>query len=68
MPSQMIILIVLGTFAAFGHHFSYRSLHGQVVQDSQWPVRFGTAVAFCIKTSFISSVETAYRQRAWVTP
>ncbi|KAF2964694.1 hypothetical protein GQX73_g8888 [Xylaria multiplex] len=66
MPSTMIALITLGILAALGHHLYYRSLHGQVVQDSQWPVRLGTAIAFFLKAVFISSIETAYRQHAWL--
>jgi hypothetical protein len=67
MPSQMVGLIFLGFFAALGHHLYYQNLHDQAVQDSHWPVRFGTAVAFFVKASFIASVEIAYRQQAWVS-
>lgn len=62
----MVGLSVLGFFGALGHHLYYQGLHDQLVQDSQWPVRFGTAVAFFIKAAFISSIEIAYRQQAWV--
>ncbi|KAI8951680.1 hypothetical protein F4801DRAFT_600985 [Xylaria longipes] len=64
-PFLMVALTVLGFFGALGHHLYYQSLHDQLVQDSQWPVRFGTAVAFFIKASFIGSIEIAYRQQAW---
>jgi hypothetical protein len=67
MLSLMITLIVLGAFGALGHHLYYQSLHGQRVQESQWPVRFGTALAFFVKASFIGSIEIAYRQQAWVS-
>ncbi|KAI1741957.1 hypothetical protein F4680DRAFT_464254 [Xylaria scruposa] len=66
MPFLMVALAVLGFFAALGHHLYYQSLHDQLVQESQWPIRFGTALAFFIKASFIGSIEIAYRQQAWL--
>ncbi|KAI0863438.1 hypothetical protein F4860DRAFT_468271 [Xylaria cubensis] len=66
MPFWMVTLAVLGFFAALGHHLYYQSLHDQLVQESQWPIRLGTALAFFIKASFIASIEIAYRQQAWL--
>ncbi|KAI0452176.1 hypothetical protein F5B21DRAFT_527180 [Xylaria acuta] len=66
MPFMMVALAALGLFGALGHHLYYQSFHDQLVQDSQWPIRFGTAVAFLIKASFIGSIEIAYRQQAWL--
>ncbi|KAI0102406.1 hypothetical protein GGR51DRAFT_527249 [Nemania sp. FL0031] len=66
MPCLMFTLIVLGSLAALGHHLYYQGLHDQRVQDPQWPIRFGTAVAFLVKASFVGSVDIAYRQQAWL--
>ncbi|KAI0436657.1 hypothetical protein F4803DRAFT_566673 [Xylaria telfairii] len=65
MPLLMLGLAILGLFGSLGHHLYYQSLHDQLVQDPQWPIRFGTAVAFFIKTSFVCSIEIAYRQQVW---
>ncbi|KAI1084505.1 hypothetical protein F5B20DRAFT_591462 [Whalleya microplaca] len=63
----MCAFALLGFFGALGHHFYYERLHGQEVQDSQWPSRFGIALSFFVKTSLVLSVETAYKQQVWLT-
>ncbi|KAH9986110.1 hypothetical protein F4779DRAFT_632448 [Xylariaceae sp. FL0662B] len=63
----MVAFVLVGFFGAPGHHFYYERLHGQEVQDSQWPSRFGIALSFFVKIALVGSVETAYKQRAWLT-
>ncbi|KAI1360242.1 hypothetical protein F5Y08DRAFT_348922 [Xylaria arbuscula] len=66
--ARMIALTLVGFFGALGHHFYYTNLHGQVIsRGTQWPPRFGLALAFFIKLSFVASVEIAYRQQVWVS-
>ena len=68
MLARMIALALVGFFGALGHHLYYTNLHGQVVASgTQWPPRFGIALAFFIKLSFVASVEIAYRQQVWVS-
>ncbi|KAH9909637.1 hypothetical protein F4778DRAFT_712103 [Xylariomycetidae sp. FL2044] len=65
MPSQMVASALAGLLAALGHHLYYLRLHGQHVQDSDWPVRFGIALSFFVKVALAGSVEIAYKQQIW---
>lgn len=66
-PLVMVLLALLGLFAALGHHLYYRRLRGQEVQNAQWPPRFGIALAFFIKLALLTAVDIAYKQQAWVS-
>ncbi|KAI0165237.1 hypothetical protein GGR52DRAFT_585255 [Hypoxylon sp. FL1284] len=65
-PTLMVLLTLLGLASAIGHHFYYQGLDGQVVQDAQWPPRFGIALAFFIKLVLLAALDIAYKQQAWV--
>lgn len=68
-PTTMIILFILGTILAIGHHFYYQFLDGKVVIEAsqEWNFRFGTAFAFLTKTMFAAAVGFAYNQHLWTT-
>ncbi|OIW29243.1 hypothetical protein CONLIGDRAFT_411841 [Coniochaeta ligniaria NRRL 30616] len=67
-PVVMIFLALGGLFGAIGHHLYNVSLAGkEVVGDGQWPQRWGVALAFFIKMMLGAAVQTAFKQRAWLT-
>lgn len=66
-PAFMISLFFLGIMASIGHHFFYTSLDGKPAKDQVKMVRYGTALAFFVKSTLVGSVILAYRQRIWHT-
>lgn len=66
MPLSMCVLGIAGICGAVAHHVYNKSLHGELVQDPQWPQRFGLALAFFTKMCLIAAVEIAYKQQSWV--
>ena len=66
-PVLMVILFLLGLAAAVGHHFFYMWLEGRPATDQLTMVRYGTALAFFVKSSLVGSVVMCYRQRIWHT-
>lgn len=66
-PAMMIVLFVSGVAAAIGHHFFYMSLEGKPATNQLIMVRYGTALAFFVKSSLVGSVVMCYRQRIWHT-
>lgn len=65
-PVLMIFLALGGLFGALGHHLYNAHLQGKESKDSQWPSRWGVALAFFIKMMLGAAVQTAFKQRAWV--
>jgi hypothetical protein len=74
-PSKMLGLLVSGVGLALGHYFYFKSLDGTLVippkgrydlDDQEWHARFGTALAFLVKTCFAAAVAIAYKQVAWL--
>jgi hypothetical protein len=74
-PFKMLGLLVSGVGLALGHYFYFKSLDGTIVNppkgrydldDQEWHSRFGTALAFLVKTCFAAAVAIAYRQSAWL--
>jgi hypothetical protein len=74
-PFKMLGLLVSGVGLAFGHYFYFKSLDGTIVvppksrydlDDQEWHARFGTALAFLVKTCFAAAVTIAYKQSAWL--
>ena len=63
----MIILFVSGVGGAVGHHFFYMSLEGKPANNQLMMVRYGTALAFFVKSALVGSVVMCYRQRIWHT-
>jgi hypothetical protein len=74
-PFKMLGLLVSGVGLALGHYFYFKSLDGTIVvppksrfdlDDQEWHARFGTALAFLVKTCFAAAVAIAYKQSAWL--
>lgn len=66
-PAIAIVLFVAGIMAAVGHHFFYVSLDGQPAEDQLLKNRYGTALAFFVKSTLVGCVVLCYRQRIWRT-
>ncbi|KAF4886415.1 hypothetical protein CGCF415_v002517 [Colletotrichum fructicola] len=69
-PTYNIYLFcIIGIGFAIGHHAFYASLEGKIVygDDQLLMLRYGTALAFAAKASFVASVLTAYREQLWAT-
>ncbi|KAF2490821.1 hypothetical protein BU16DRAFT_585187 [Lophium mytilinum] len=67
-PTLMVGSFCAGIVFAVGHHVYYKSLDNTVVGSAarqQWPIRFGTAFAFFVKTCLTTATGTAYVQWAW---
>jgi hypothetical protein len=65
---MMILLGLAGLFGALGHHLYNARLDGQPVgTDTQWPQRWGVAMAFFVKMTLVGAVQMAVKQRAWVS-
>ncbi|KAF2873299.1 hypothetical protein BDV95DRAFT_516925 [Massariosphaeria phaeospora] len=66
-PLTMIALLLLGAAGAVGHHVFYRRLDGQEAKHQLEMIRWGTALAFFVKSTMVGSVVMSYRQRVWYT-
>ncbi|KAL5414119.1 hypothetical protein PMIN03_003369 [Paraphaeosphaeria minitans] len=66
-PALMMALFVAGVAAAVGHHLFYISLQGKPATDQLTMVRYGTALAFFVKSALVGSIVMGYRQRIWHT-
>lgn len=66
-PAIMIALFITGAGAAVGHHFFYMSLEDKPSTDQLTMVRYGTALAFFVKSALVGSIVMCYRQRIWHT-
>ncbi|CAI6275134.1 unnamed protein product [Periconia digitata] len=66
-PALAIVLFVAGVMAALGHHFFYASLDGQPAENQLLMIRYGTALAFFVKSTLVGCVVLCYRQRIWRT-
>jgi hypothetical protein len=60
-PALMILLFFAGVGAAVGHHFFYLSLEGKPSTDQLTMVRYGTALAFFVKSALVGSIVMCYR-------
>lgn len=74
-PFKMLGFLVSGVGLAVGHYYYFMSLEGTIVvppkgrydlDDQEWHARFGTALAFLVKTCFVAAVAIAYKQSAWL--
>ncbi|PVI03515.1 hypothetical protein DM02DRAFT_244909 [Periconia macrospinosa] len=66
-PAIAIALFVAGVMAAVGHHLFYAHLDGQPAKDQLLKIRYGTALAFFVKSTLVGCVVLCYRQRIWRT-
>jgi hypothetical protein len=66
-PAIIGSLFVAGIAAAVGHHFFYASLNGQPAHDQLKMIRYGTAMAFFVKSTLVGTSIMCNRQRIWRT-
>jgi hypothetical protein len=56
---------VAGVVAAVGHHLYYAHLDGQPAQDQLKKIRYGTVLAFFVKSTLVGTSIMCNRQRIW---
>lgn len=66
-PALIASLFISGVAAAVGHHFFYDHLHGQPATEQLKMIRYGTALAFFVKSTLVGTVIMCNRQRIWRT-
>lgn len=66
-PALIIGMFVAGVMAAMGHHLFYVRLDGEPAEEQLKMVRYGTALAFFVKSTLVGCVIMCYRQRIWHT-
>jgi len=66
-PALVIFLFLAGFTAAVGHHLFYNHLNGQPAVEQLKMVRYGTALAFFVKSTFVGTAVMCNRQRIWYT-
>jgi hypothetical protein len=66
-PALIGSLFVAGVAAAVGHHFFYSHLNGQPAHDQLKKIRWGTALAFFVKSTMVGTSIMCNRQRIWRT-
>ncbi|KAH3906885.1 hypothetical protein HBH56_198820 [Parastagonospora nodorum] len=66
-PALIGILFISGVIAAVGHHLYYRHLNGQPAHDQLKKIRYGTALAFFVKSTLVGTSIMCNRQRIWRT-
>lgn len=67
IPASLLVLYVSGVIAAFGHHLFYASLDGKPAEDQLKMIRYGTALAFFVKSALVGACVLCHRQRIWHT-
>jgi hypothetical protein len=63
----MYFFLILGIIGASGHHAFYQHLAGKPATNQIEMLRYGAALAYATKASFIAAVVFAYRQQIWAT-
>jgi hypothetical protein len=66
-PASIAALFIAGVLAAMGHHIFYMKLDGHPAVDQLKMIRYGTALAFFVKSTLVGTVILCYRQRIWQT-
>ncbi|KAF2829157.1 hypothetical protein CC86DRAFT_345655 [Ophiobolus disseminans] len=66
-PALIVSLFLAGVAAAIGHHFFYTKLNGQLATDQLRMIRYGTAMAFFVKSTLVGCSIICNRQRIWRT-
>lgn len=66
-PVRIVLLFLAGFAAAVGHHLFYSHLDGQPATAQLKMVRYGTALAFFVKSTLAGAVIMCNRQRIWYT-
>lgn len=66
-PAIIVSLFIAGVLAAIGHHLFYAHLHGSPATEQLKMVRYGTALAFFVRSTLVGTVIICNRQRIWYT-
>ncbi|EUC50771.1 hypothetical protein COCMIDRAFT_21784 [Bipolaris oryzae ATCC 44560] len=66
-PALVMLLFLAGFAAAVGHHLFYAYLDGKPATAQLKMVRYGTALAFFVKSTLAGCVIICNRQRIWYT-
>jgi hypothetical protein len=66
-PALISSMFVAGVVAAVGHHLYYAHLNGQPAHDQLKKIRYGTALAFFVKSTLVGTSIMCNRQRIWRT-
>lgn len=66
-PAIIISLFLAGVAAAVGHHLFYAHLNGHPATEQLKMIRYGTAMAFFVKSTLVGTVIMCNRQRIWRT-
>ncbi|KAI4938290.1 hypothetical protein J4E85_000729 [Alternaria conjuncta] len=66
-PALIVALFMAGFAAAVGHHLFYMHLNGKPATEQLKMVRYGTALAFFVKSTLVGTVIMCNRQRIWYT-
>jgi hypothetical protein len=66
-PTIIGSLFVAGLAAAVGHHMFYSSLNGKPATEQLKMIRYGTALAFFVKSTLVGTSIMCNRQRIWRT-
>ncbi|KAH8722387.1 hypothetical protein GQ44DRAFT_711979 [Phaeosphaeriaceae sp. PMI808] len=66
-PAIIAVLFLAGVGAAVGHHFFYLSLHGAPAHNQLGMIRWGTGLAFFVKSTLVGTAIICNRQRIWRT-
>ncbi|KAH9881926.1 hypothetical protein J1614_001097 [Plenodomus biglobosus] len=66
-PAIIASLFFAGLLAAIGHHLFYAHLDGSPATEQLKMVRYGTAMAFFVKSTLVGTVIMCNRQRIWYT-
>lgn len=66
-PALIAALFVAGILGAMAHHVFYLKLDGQPAENQLKMIRYGTAMAFFVKSTLVGTVIMCYRQRIWHT-
>ncbi|KAF2265818.1 hypothetical protein CC78DRAFT_176879 [Lojkania enalia] len=66
-PAIIAALFVAGLIGALGHHFFYKHLDGRPAENQLKMIRYGTALAFFVKSTLVGTIILCYRQRIWHT-
>jgi len=61
----MLLFLVIGLALAVGHHAYYQKYDGQIVEDAEWTLRIGIALAFLAQRSLVGAAQGAYYQYTW---
>lgn len=69
-PASVILLFVLGTMSAIGHHFHYSALHGTSVGSEtaqRWASWIGSGFSFFTKVTLTAAIGISRTQWVWMT-